>query len=118
MLTLDRDEVARHLPYETLIAALRTGLLAEIATPPRAHHLVGGEADLLLMMPSWRAGDRIGVKLTSVFPGNGTHHLPMIHALYTLIDGQNRRAARRDERHRADLAPYRCPCRARHRYFG
>lgn len=88
MLTLDRDEVARLLPYGALIEALRTGLRTSITTPPRAHHLVGGEADLLLMMPSWRSGDKIGVKLTSVFPGNAAHGLSMIHALYTLIDGR------------------------------
>ena len=88
MLTFDRDEVARHLPYEALIATLRTGLPAAIATPPRVHHVVGKSSDLLLMMPSWRNGDRVGVKLTTVFPGNAEHGLSMIHAVYTLIDGR------------------------------
>ena len=88
MLTFDRDEVARHLPYAALIAALRTGLPAAIATPPRVHHVVGKPSDLLLMMPSWRNGDRVGVKLTTVFPGNAEHSLSMIHAVYTLIDGR------------------------------
>ena len=88
MLTFDRDEVVRHLPYAALIAALRTGLPAAIATPPRVHHVVGKSSDLLLMMPSWRNGDRVGVKLTTVFPGNAEHGLSMIHAVYTLIDGR------------------------------
>ena len=88
MLTFDRDEVVRHLPYAALIAALRTGLPAAIATPPRVHHVVGKPSDLLMMMPSWRNGDRIGVKLTTVFPSNTAHGLSMIHAVYTLIDGR------------------------------
>lgn len=88
MLTLDRDEVAARLPYAALIEAIRVGLAAPIETPARAHHLVAPPEDLLLVMPSWRMGERIGVKLTSVYPGNVARGLPMIHALYTLIDGR------------------------------
>ena len=88
MLHLDAAAVAASLPYPRLIAALRQGLVSDIETPPRASHAVSPPSDLLLVMPSWRSGDRIGVKLTSVFGSNIGRRLPMIHALYTLIDGR------------------------------
>ncbi len=87
MLNLDAEQLASRLPYPRLIAALRVGLLTAIETPPREHHEVSDEHDLLLMMPSWRVGASVGVKLTSVFPSNVARGEPMIHAVYTLFDG-------------------------------
>jgi ornithine cyclodeaminase len=38
------------------------------------------------MMPAWRAGGLLGIKLTTVFPGNGAHGLPAVHATYVVFD--------------------------------
>ncbi len=84
---LDASELVQALPFPRLITALRAGLKTPITTPPREHHEVTAEHDLLLMMPSWREGSAVGVKLTSVFPSNLNRNLPMIHAVYTLFDG-------------------------------
>ncbi|MBY0612535.1 MAG: ornithine cyclodeaminase family protein [Beijerinckiaceae bacterium] len=87
MLHFDAKDVAARLGYEELVKALRVGLLSDIVTPVRASHPVAPPSDILLVMPSWRIGSLIGVKLTSVFPSNLDRGEPMIHALYTLIDG-------------------------------
>ena len=89
MLNFDANEVRARLPYDKLIEALKAGLLTDMVTPVRASHPVSPPSDILLVMPSWRIGHLIGVKLTSVFPSNLERDEPMIHALYTLIDGRN-----------------------------
>jgi ornithine cyclodeaminase/alanine dehydrogenase-like protein (mu-crystallin family) len=89
MLNLNALEMQSRLPYDRLIEALREGLKSAISTPPRAHHAVSDQGDLLMLMPSWRSGKLIGVKLTSVFPTNAARSEPMIHAIYALFDGAN-----------------------------
>jgi ornithine cyclodeaminase/alanine dehydrogenase-like protein (mu-crystallin family) len=84
---IDAVELGAALNFPRLILALRDGLKQEIITPPREHHEVTDAHDLLLMMPSWRQGNSVGVKLTSVFPSNLQRNMPMIHAVYTLFDG-------------------------------
>ena len=63
--------------------------------PPRHHHTIEqasgtGSADAtLLLMPAWTRGERsrVGVKLVTVYPDNGTHGLPAIFGQYLLLDG-------------------------------
>ncbi|HXH01762.1 MAG TPA: ornithine cyclodeaminase family protein [Candidatus Competibacteraceae bacterium] len=87
MLQLDADAVARHLPWPALVEALREGFRAGCEAPLRHHHTVRvpGEPDAtLLLMPAWQPGAFLGVKLVSVFPGNGARGLPAIHGSYLL----------------------------------
>jgi ornithine cyclodeaminase/alanine dehydrogenase-like protein (mu-crystallin family) len=42
-------------------------------------------------MPAWCAGGLVGVKLVSVFPGNGARGLPAVSSSYLLCDGQTGR---------------------------
>jgi ornithine cyclodeaminase/alanine dehydrogenase-like protein (mu-crystallin family) len=43
--------------------------------------------DRLLLMPAWRAGVDLGVKLVTVFPHNRSRGLASVSALYVLLDG-------------------------------
>lgn len=90
MLVLDSAETRNALPFPQLIDALRAMFAGGGAAPPRHHHdmEVPGEASAtLLLMPAWVAGRYFGVKMVSVFPGNGARGLPAIFGSYLLSSG-------------------------------
>ncbi len=73
-------------------AALETMLRDDVAAPLRTNHAIDvpGEAGAsLLLMPAWRVGHRIGVKLVTVFPGNRTRGERAVNAIYALFDARN-----------------------------
>lgn len=84
----DADTVARRLPYATLIDALDTAFRGGVHVPPRAHHTIG-KSDrrdgTLLLMPAWRDGGGLGVKIATVFPDN--RDCAAVQANYFLLDG-------------------------------
>lgn len=89
MLTLDAVEVAEALPYDQLISALGDAFAGEYEVPLRTHHevpLPGGNPGTLLLMPAWRPGGSMGVKIASVFPDNAAKALPAVYASYLLMD--------------------------------
>jgi ornithine cyclodeaminase len=89
MLQLDADEVAARLDRATLIDALDHAFRSAIHSPERQHYAVGDSpagGEVLLIMPAWRTGGSIGVKLVTVFPGNAARGRPAVHASYTLFD--------------------------------
>ncbi|MEE3287836.1 MAG: ornithine cyclodeaminase [Pseudomonadota bacterium] len=43
--------------------------------------------DHLLVRAAWQAGEALGVKMASIFPGNRELGLPAVHAAYILLDG-------------------------------
>jgi ornithine cyclodeaminase len=84
------DEVGALLGERALIEALRAMFVAGCTLPDRHHHTIPsaqGEAATLLVMPAWRPGGPIGVKLVTVFPGNGARGLPAVMGNYLLLDG-------------------------------
>ncbi|MES1925524.1 ornithine cyclodeaminase family protein [Salinisphaera sp. T31B1] len=87
MLTIDAATARRALSFERLVPTLREAFIAGCDVPPRHHHHgVGNAADsTLLLMPAW-SGPYMGIKLVSVFPGNGKLGLPGLHASYLLCD--------------------------------
>lgn len=90
MRQFDADAVALGLPYPDLVEALRATFRDGCEAPTRHHHTVPvpGEADAtLLLMPAWRSGAYIGVKMVTVFPGNGARGLPGVMGTYMLLDG-------------------------------
>ncbi len=90
MLTLDAQEVERRLDFPSLIDRLREMFKAGCELPTRHHHPVEvpNEPDaILLLMPAWQVGKHIGVKMVTVFPGNGAKSLPAVMGIYTLLDG-------------------------------
>jgi ornithine cyclodeaminase len=84
----DRDAVAASLPYSELIDAIESAFRATAVTPERTRHQVGvpGQPDAtLLLMPAWRAGKYLGVKIATIHPGNADKDLPSVHASYLLV---------------------------------
>ncbi len=77
------------LKRPTLVEALREGFRAGVSVPERHHHTVprSSEDATLLLMPAWREGGPIGIKMVTVFPSNSKKSLPSIYGTYTLLDG-------------------------------
>jgi ornithine cyclodeaminase len=88
MRTLSADEVARALPYPRLIDAIEAMFRSGCETPLRHHHTVAtdGPDATLLLMPAWRQGRRMGVKIVSVYPDNPAKGLPAVIGVYMLFD--------------------------------
>ena len=84
---IDGEQIIRLTTVEQLIPAVRDAFLGP-AAPARAHHhlsVPGGTDGTLLIMPAWRTGRRIGVKLATVFPDNPGRALPSVTAQYLLL---------------------------------
>lgn len=91
MLSYDRQAVADALPFDRLIDALDDAFRSDLVAPGRAHHTVEvpGSADAtLLLMPAWRPGQTLGVKIATIFPGNPAQGLPSVNASYLVLDAQ------------------------------
>jgi ornithine cyclodeaminase/alanine dehydrogenase-like protein (mu-crystallin family) len=91
------EEIDRALSFPGLVDALEAGFRGDLVAPVRHHHGIAraaGDATLLLM-PAWTGegaasadGSAVGVKIVSVFPGNGARGLPSIQGVYYLADGE------------------------------
>ena len=91
MLNLDSAAVAAALPYAELIEALNAAFASEVAAPVRAHHEVpvpDGTPGNLLLMPAWRQGGSMGVKVVTVFPDNASHGAPAVFGTYLLMSAE------------------------------
>jgi alanine dehydrogenase len=97
---LSAAEVDAALDDVALIDRLDALFRAGCEMPPRHHHTMAarngpGSADAtLLLMPAWTAGaaaagaaGRLGIKVVTVFPDNGSRGLPSIYGQYLLLDG-------------------------------
>ncbi|HST48502.1 ornithine cyclodeaminase family protein [Jatrophihabitans sp.] len=83
---LDADTLMALVPWQAAIGALEAALAAGAPTaggPPR--FAVAEEHGELLLMPAASAAG-VGVKVTSVAPGNPARGLPRIQAVYVLFD--------------------------------
>jgi ornithine cyclodeaminase/alanine dehydrogenase-like protein (mu-crystallin family) len=86
------DEVEAALDYPALIAALCQAFRAGASAPLRHVHRVNAKEDgRLLLMPAWREGSEIGVKLVTVFPRNSGRALSTVASLYVVFDGADGR---------------------------
>ena len=110
MRILDAAETAAALPFKRLIAGLREAFIAGGEVPLRHRHGIAqqdGTTASLLLMPAWRASGRLGVKVVSVFPGNGARGLPVGVGELPAVRRRNRRASRADRWRRAHAATHR-----------
>jgi len=88
----DAATIRACLPWPRMLAALDAMLKEDVAAPLRANHAIdvpGGPPATLLLMPAWRTGKRIGVKLVTVFPGNRDRGERAVNAVYALFDATN-----------------------------
>jgi ornithine cyclodeaminase len=88
-LVIGAVEATAALCLPDLIEALRIAFPADTVTPPRHHHEIradGQHAGTLLLMPAWREGGLLGVKIATIHPGNGAKGLPGVHASYLLAE--------------------------------
>jgi ornithine cyclodeaminase len=83
---LSAEQVHAALDYKFLAASLREAFRAGCVAPLRHVHDVTGAGDRLLLMPAWRPGEDLGVKLVTVFPRNRERGLATVSALYILLD--------------------------------
>ncbi len=84
-----KEQIAKILTYEKLIPALRKGFQEPYTVPLRHHHNYENKpaADsTLLLMPAWKSGTYLGVKVVTVSPENGRLNLPSVQGMYLLFD--------------------------------
>lgn len=89
VVAFDPAEIRRLAPWSVLVDALRQMFATGCQAPPRQHYDIpvpGGETGSLLLMPAWRSGHYLGVKVVGVFPGNGALGKPTISGLFILAD--------------------------------
>ncbi len=85
---IDAAGVTAATPWPDLIDALADAFRDGAEMPQRHHHTVpvpGDPDGTLLLMPCWRAGDVLGVKVANVFPGNAARNLPSVNGAYLLM---------------------------------
>lgn len=81
-------QVHAALDYPALIEELRRTFARGANVPLRHSHTVRADEDArLLLMPAWREGETLGVKIVTVFPGNPARHAATVGATYLLLDG-------------------------------
>ena len=86
---LDCAAVAQALPYRALVDAIETAFQTGVATPLRHHHHIevpSGADGAMLVMPAWKSGRYIVVKMVSVFPDNAARGLASVLGIVVLID--------------------------------
>lgn len=79
------------LETPALVEQLRDVFRSQITVPPRQHYSVpvgDAPAATLLLMPAWQETRYIGVKIVSVFPGNGRQGLPSVMGAYVLMSAR------------------------------
>lgn len=90
MIRLDFTQLHELASVEALIEPVRLAFLEGATVPQRLHYDIGEEAGdaTLLLMPSWRAGERLGIKIATVCAGNPARGLPSVSAQYLLLDAK------------------------------
>ena len=94
MRQFDAQDVRAALSWPVMLDALDAALASDVVAPLRTCHAIevpGAPDATLLMMPAWRVGDRVGVKLVTVFPGNAARGLRSVSAVYLLFDANDGR---------------------------
>jgi alanine dehydrogenase len=91
MRVLGASAVESVLETEPLIERLRQMFRSGVEAPPRHQHEIpvpGSDLATMLIMPAWQVGRYLGVKVTTLFPGNNTAEQPMLQGTYLLMAGR------------------------------
>jgi alanine dehydrogenase len=89
VLQLDASALAARLDRAALIDALDAAFRGSAVVPARRQYAIaeaGARGGTLLVMPAWREGASLGIKLVTVFPDNAEKGLPAVAATYLLLD--------------------------------
>lgn len=94
MLMLSGADVARCLPMDAAVDAMRTAFTAlahgRVVQPVRSQINPPGTTGISLVMPAWMQDDastgHTSVKVVSVYPDNAARGEPVIHGLVLLVD--------------------------------
>jgi ornithine cyclodeaminase len=84
---IDAAATRAALPLDKLVDALHTAFVVGAETPLRHRHALP-EGSSLLLMPAWQGRTALGVKIVTVFPGNGARGLNAVSSTYLLCDGE------------------------------
>ncbi|MCW5625732.1 MAG: ornithine cyclodeaminase family protein, partial [Burkholderiales bacterium] len=89
---VDAAMIRAACPWPLLIARIEAAFRRGAQVPQRHHHTIehgaGEPAGTLLLMPAWRPGEVVGVKVLQVAPGNAARGEPAVHSLYILSDAR------------------------------
>lgn len=90
MRVLTNTQTAVQLPFDILIQTLEDFFKEGCEVPLRHNHAISGntasDSGILLLMPAWQPGKRLGVKTVSIFPNNSARGLPGLHSVFILYD--------------------------------
>lgn len=88
MQIIDAEQTRSRLPFQALVPALKAMFIDGCEVPLRHIHSIptAGETATMLLMPAWKKGGRLGVKLVNVFPSNAGTGIPALHSSYLLYD--------------------------------
>ena len=84
-------DLAKVLDYGALIDRIDEFFRIGCTVPVRHHHHIdvpNEDGTTLLLMPAWREGDFVGVKVVTIFPGNRTRALPSVMGTYLILSGK------------------------------
>ena len=85
-----QEELELKLDFPSLVKALEKAFCDAYEVPKRHHHTYANPrediASTLLLMPAWKAGAYLGIKLVTVSPNNGKYDLPSVQGIYTIFD--------------------------------
>jgi ornithine cyclodeaminase len=82
---IDTAHTRASLAFDRLVPALREAFIAGAEAPLRHRHALPDGS--MLPMPAWQDSAALGVKIVTVFPGNGRLGLNSVSSTYLLCDG-------------------------------
>ena len=87
MLILDEAAMSGLVAIHALVPRLEEALGEGADAPPRTHIDVPGvDPSTLLLMPAWRSGRGLGVKIVTVDPARGRRGQHTVNGVYVLLD--------------------------------
>ena len=91
MIVVGEEETRERLEFGALVEAIRDAFKGGIESPAKHQHYVevpGEPEGKIMMMPAWRSGDYVCVKLVNMFPGNADRGMPAVSGIIILFDGR------------------------------
>ena len=91
MIVIGEEETRERLEWKPLVEALRGAFKGGVESPAKHQHFVevpGEPEGKIMIMPAWRSGEYVCVKLVNMFPGNAERGMPAVSGIVVLFDGR------------------------------